>query len=83
VSRAELGVQQVGAVDVRIAEVLRRVGEAVEFVQRTVVTEPVATVVGEPELAGVGVPVEAVPTAVGMRTPRATISRPLPSGASR
>lgn len=56
---AEFGVGDVAAVAVGKAEVQAGRGGAVQLVGRAVVAEPVAAVVGEPQFAAGGVPVEA------------------------
>ncbi len=64
---AELGIGQVAAVAVRVAEIQAGARRVIELVGRHVVAQQVAAVVGEPELAGARVPVEthAVADALG------------------
>ena len=59
VLRAELRIGNVAAVAIRKAEILRHRSDVVELVGRRVVAQHVATVVGEPEVLGARIPVEA------------------------
>src|ERR1700733_12885568 len=59
VSPAEFGVGNIALPAIGGAEVLADLGDAVEFVVRKVFRKPVAAVVGEVELLGFGIPVEA------------------------
>src|SRR5690606_7899252 len=56
---AILGIEDHAAMAVGIAKVLTSPGRAIELVGRNVVAELVAAVLGEPQLTGLGVPVEA------------------------
>src|SRR6185503_12496948 len=55
---AKLGIGDIAAVAMRIAEVQSCLSRVVQFVRRHIVAEPVATVVGEPELLGLRMPIE-------------------------
>src|SRR6185503_6705651 len=73
--RVVLGVAQAVAVTEGKAEVLARAREAVQLVGRLVVAEPVAPVVGEPELAGLRLEVEADAVAHAARDHLGTAAR--------
>ena len=74
----EVGVADVVAVAEGEAEVLAGLGHAVELVGRLVVAEPVAPVLGEPELLGVGGEVEADAVAHTVAPPPPAARRPRP-----
>ena len=58
-SPAEFGVGDIALIAIRRAEMLADLGQAIEFVLRHVFRHPVAAVVGEIELLGFRMPVEA------------------------
>ena len=54
----EFGVRDIPAVTVRVAEMHVRFRCVIEFIRRTLITQHVAPIVGEPQLFGFRIPVE-------------------------
>src|SRR6202171_3519496 len=58
-SPAEFGIRNISLITVRCSEILTHFGDAIKFILRTIFRHPVASIVGEVELLGFRMPVEA------------------------